>query len=362
MRLLKRAATAAEFLYSHLKNPSSHTYYPYDRRKSNLGIYFDNIRWMMRYGEINHFYYLYGLDRKDGRNFDDYLALRTFRRLRDRANLVMEIEGRKANCTCLLRDKFVFGKYLESLGFPTPEVIALCDRRSIMWLDTQKTEPFESLMRRDRINVFIKELLGECADGVYSVRTENEKLYLNERQVTIEELRKTIKDKCIIQERIYQHQMMNELYPHSVNTIRLVTAICGKEIIPLGAIIRMGVNGQCCDNLASGGVSAPIDLETGRLGKEGLFRPAFGRRTTHHPDTGVAFGNFQIPYFADAVQMAIRLHGFFYGIHSIGWDIAITNDRPAFIEGNDNWEIPTFQAYDRHFKKKFLAVLPKGRL
>ena len=360
MELLKRATTAAEFLYFHLKNPSSHTYYPYNQRKSNLEIYFDNLWWMMRYCEINHFYYLYGLDRKDGRNSDDYLALRTFRRLRDRANLVMEMGGRKANCTCLLRDKFIFGEYLKVLGFPTPEIIALCDKQSIMWLDTQKTEPLESLTQRGRIDVFIKELLGECADGVYSVRVENGKLCLNKRRVTIEELRKTIKDKCIIQERIYQHQKMNELYPHSVNTIRLVTVICGKEIIPLGAIIRMGVKGQCCDNLAAGGVSAPVDLETGRLGREGLFRPAFGRRTTHHPDTGVAFYNFQIPYFEEAVQMSKKLHGFFYGIHSIGWDIAITKDGPVFIEGNDNWEIPTFQAYDRSFKKKFLAVLPKG--
>jgi hypothetical protein len=60
--------------------------------------------------------------------------------------------------------------------------------------------------------------------------------------------------------------------------------------------------------------------------------------------------------------MSKKLHSFFYGIHSIGWDIAITEDGPVFIEGNDNWEIPTFQAYDRSFKKKFLAVLPKGRL
>jgi hypothetical protein len=360
MGLLKRAVTAAKFLYSHLRNPSSHTYYPHNQRKSNIEIYFDNLWWMMRYCEINHFYYLYGLDRKDGGNPDDYLALRTFRRLRDRANLVMEMGGRKANCTCLLRDKFVFGKYLKVLGFPTPEIIALCDGQSIMWLDTQKTESFESLLRRDRMDVFIKELMGECADGVYSIRTEDGKLYLNEQQVTVEELKKTIKDKCIVQERIYQHQKMSELYPHSVNTIRLVTAISGKEIITLGAIIRIGVNGQCCDNLAAGGVSAPIDLETGRLGKEGLFRPAFGRRTTHHPNTGVVFYDFQIPYFAEAVQKATRLHNFFYGIHSIGWDIAITKDGPVFIEGNDNWEIPTFQAYDRHFKKKFLAVLPKG--
>jgi len=272
----------------------------------------------------------------------------------------MEMGDRKANCACLLRDKFVFGKYLEVLGFPTPEIMALCDKQSIMWLDRQKTEPLESLTQRGRIDVFIKELLGECADGVYSVRSEDGKLYLNEQQVTIEELKNTIKDKCVVQERIYQHQKMRELYPHSVNTIRLVTAISRKEIIPLGAIIRMGVNGQHCDNLSAGGVSAPIDLETGRLDKEGLFRPAFGRRTTHHPDTGVAFCNFQIPYFAEAVRKATRLHSFFYGIHSIGWDIAITRDGPVFIEGNDNWEIPTFQAYDRHFKKKFLAVLPKG--
>ena len=30
-------------------------------------------------------------------------------------------------------------------------------------------------------------------------------------------------------------------------------------------------------------------------------------------------------------------------IYSVGWDIAITENGPLFIEGNDNWELQAIQ-------------------
>ena len=227
-----------------------------------------------------------------------------------------------------------------------------------MWLDTRQTEPLENLIKRDSLNVFVKELLGECGEGVYLLKIEQGKLYLNNKQATIEELKKMIKDKSIIQERIFQHPRLNDLYPHSVNTVRLVTARSTKQIIVLSAVLRTGANGSTYDNWSAGGIVLGINPETGRLYKDGFFNPAFGRRVQRHPDTGVKFEDFEIPFFAEAVQLAKALHKFFYGVHSVGWDIAITSSGPLFIEGNDNWGLQTVQIHDRRLKEKFLAALP----
>ena len=51
-----------------------------------------------------------------------------------------------------------------------------------------------------------------------------------------------------------------------------------------------------------------------------------------------------IPYFQEAVREAIKLHNVMYRCHSVGWDIAITENGPIFIEGNGLWEISLLQA------------------
>jgi len=352
-----------KFLYGHLCNQQANTFYPDAERKSHTAIIADNLRWMLKYHEINHFYYFYGLDRKNGVNESDFMGLRTFRKLRNQINMSGWIANRRTNYTCILRDKFVFGQYLGSLGFPTPKILALCDNESVTWFDSLKTEPLENLPRQKKVDGFLKEVLGECADGVFPLQVEQGKLYLDGREASIDKLQETMNGECIIQERVLQHDRLNELYRDSVNTIRLITARQDEKVIPLGAIIRTGTNGERRDNSAAGGISVGVKLETGELFETGIYQPGLGQTTKQHPNTEVKFAGFVVPYFAEAMQLAIEAHDFLYGVHSIGWDIAITQKGPTFIEGNDNWEIPTFMVYDSQFKDKYVATLPrkKGR-
>ena len=59
-----------------------------------------------------------------------------------------------------------------------------------------------------------------------------------------------------------------------------------------------------------------------------------------------------------AAEMAIRLHHFFYGLVTIGWDIAIAAEGPVFIEGNDWWDTRAMQAILGGFKRELLQALP----
>ena len=51
-----------------------------------------------------------------------------------------------------------------------------------------------------------------------------------------------------------------------------------------------------------------------------------------------------------------KLHGELYGIVTIGWDIAITENGPLVLEGNDNWDFRMFQAYYGGCKKRLLEL------
>ncbi len=105
-----------------------------------------------------------------------------------------------------------------------------------------------------------------------------------------------------------------------------------------------------------GGVIVNIDTDTGKLEKYGFMKSQYGTIMEMHPYTGIKFEGITLPYIKEAVAQAIRFHSFL-NLHSIGWDIAITESGPYFIEGNDNWEIDVQQnalhPLDVYFKKYF---------
>ena len=79
-----------------------------------------------------------------------------------------------------------------------------------------------------------------------------------------------------------------------------------------------------------------MDLETGVLGRgrtrgRGKFDP-----TSVIPGTDGSFVGFQLPYWADAKDLALRAAAFPWA-RAIGWDIGISERGPVLIEGNWRW-------------------------
>jgi hypothetical protein len=335
----------------------SQSYYPDISRKSKRKIYFENLWWLLRHQEINEFYYVYGFDRADSNDTCGYMDYLSFRKLRDRANSGAKMAFRHVDYRCLLSDKFAFAQYLTSLGFATPRILALCNSDSITWLDKEKSEPWDSLLNGEKCDCFLKDLTGQCAEGVYHIEAGDGYIRLNGKAAAIDDVRGKIKGMWFIQQRLFQHPQMAGLHPSSVNCVRLVTINKNGDIQPFSALLRIGARGACCDNWASGGILCGVDLASGKVSKYGFFKPGYGGRVERHPETGVVLEGFEIPHFKKAVDEALRLHRFLYGIHSIGWDIAIGESGPVFIEGNDNWEISMHQLHDGGLKRQFLDTL-----
>ena len=67
----------------------------------------------------------------------------------------------------------------------------------------------------------------------------------------------------IIEEVIRQHPEISAIYPHSVNTYRIVTVLRDGTAHVAYSFIRIGNGGQFVDNINAGGMAAPIDPETG---------------------------------------------------------------------------------------------------
>jgi hypothetical protein len=352
---LKNVFRACSTLLHLVKDPRYNTsYYPDAIQKSKSRIAVELIMWLLKHREINKFYYVYGLDVENGGRKKDILPYKTFRALRDKKNL--HPAGKNFNYASLLRDKFIFGQLLASLQVPTPKNIALLDREKITWLDTMHTMPLADLKNiKTVINGFCKQHTGLMGEGAFPLMISRGKFYSRNRELSMSAFRQIVDGEYLLQELIQQHPVMVRLHDASVNTMRVVTFHNRGCVDVFCATQRIGTNRKNVDNWASGGIVVSIDISTGRLGKFGFFKPGYsGGRVEVHPDSGVRFNGYELPYFQESLEMVSQLHRHLYGIHSIGWDIAVTPDGPVIIEGNDDWDGAIPMTVETDFKKRFL--------
>ncbi len=305
------------------------SYYPEKKHKSRMRQVYELICWKLKYGELNKHYKMYGFDvcdpEVDASSYLDYL---TFLRKRAEKNL----NGGDYTQVPLLRDKYLFWKYMNAFHMPVPEVFAI--RLNGVFYDNE-LKPISEDSLREKRDYFVKAIGGECGEFVRHIGSFQELcLFISECS----------DQDIILQARVSQHPEMSSLYPDAVNTIRIVTVMTENGPIVFSALQRIGT--KSCgerDNTSQGGFAVGIK-EDGSLMQFGFRKPSFGGRAPIHPDTGIVFAQFQIPHYQEALKTACKAHSLFYRIHSVGWDIAITEDGCSIIEGNDNWELQSFQS------------------
>ena len=344
------------------------TYYPEAERKSEREIFKDYIWFIREYGVIEPFYFTYGFDRVEmtrERIAKEYIT--PFRHFQKRINYLNFQNPRydsfhgKLTGRVIIGDKFLFNVFLERFGIPTPKVFLFVKDKAPLYIsplfDVDKSLSGEGQLKQFfsyDMDAFAKPSDGQLGKGVFSLKIIGGKIYVDNKETTKESLiSKILSTDYLVQECIYQHPKMAELCSSTINSIRLQTVMDKDGCVhPFGAGLRIGREGSSVDNWAKGGVFVGIDMEKGRLMEKGFLKPQFGTSTLEHPDTHMVFKNYDIPFYKEAESLAVKLHGFLYRCHSVGWDIAITEKGPVFIEGNGLWEISLVQAVHGGLKEK----------
>ena len=194
----------------------------------------------------------------------------------------------------------------------------------------QNNEIANSLFKNLSGKIVVKDSLGQCG---FDVEIVNAKDYTREGLIDY----MTSKKFDLAEDFILQHEAINKLSPSGLNTVRMMTMINeagGVDV--LGARMRITVNSHV-DNLASGNIACSIDLETGRIDGKGVYSDITKESVTHHPITGVELIGFQIPMWADIMETTKKIALFRPENRGVGWDVALTENGPDFIEGNHNW-------------------------
>ncbi len=327
----------------------------------------------MRYGRINTFFYCYGYDISTAKEQREFVHYSTFMRRREELN-----GADRHNCSCILRDKFYFAIFTQGIGLKEAGTLFYTLDGDLYDFRTKAKTNADAILALGDTKLFCKPLDGQCGEGIFVLQVKEGRMTIQDKEakrsgteatgevvVDGEGLRRRCSSgRYLFQSFVVQHRAMSSLHPSSVNTIRMVTARSPKDrqVHAILASLRIGTGDSVVDNFAQGGLVVRVDMETGYLLRYGLYKPNHGRKTAdgtivykeeEHPDSHIRFADFQIPYFQEAVQQAVYYHSMLPGLHSIGWDIAIGEDGPIFIEGNDNWEISLHQTYNGGARKVF---------
>ena len=218
-------------------------------------------------------------------------------------------------------------------------------KRNWMMIDDNNFSEFQNFFKKNKA-IIVKPIDESGGNGiekfVYSEDIDCKELYeklLNNKQFLIEECLK-------------QHPKMNELYDKSVNTMRMFTFL--KNGVPyfLQAVLKIG-NGGIVDNFSSGGMYTYVD-DTGYVYVEALDRA--DNIYSVHPISNHKIVGFKVPMFKEAIKMVKEAAKVVPEIAYVGWDVAITANGPALIEGNSYPGI--FQAKPSLLEKKE-GLIPK---
>jgi hypothetical protein len=150
----------------------------------------------------------------------------------------------------------------------------------------------------------------------------------------------------LVQPAVRNHPGLHDLTAGALSTMRLISwrnEVGDFEVTD--AILRMPVDpASPVDNFHAGGIAAPIDLATGRLGRAtDLGRGSEVVWFDVHPFSGAPIAGQRIPMWQEALELAARAHGKFHMHTVIGWDIAILENGPCIIEGNERPGVGTLQ-------------------
>ena len=91
-------------------------------------------------------------------------------------------------------------------------------------------------------------------------------------------------------------------------------------------------------NFSDGNLGAPVDPETGRLGPARFKDPAtIMNEHSRHPASDESIDDFVLPMWRDAVDLALEAHARLNDAPFVGWDVAISENGPLLIEGNQGF-------------------------
>jgi hypothetical protein len=265
----------------------------------------------------------------------------------------------------ILDEKRLFARHCRAHGLPAVP--------SLLELAPGEGDTVDATMIPEGGDLFLKLSDEGCGVGALLLRWTGEGDFADpsgarwsRADIAAEMRRRAAKHGVLLQRRLVSHPAIAAISGAGLSTMRLVTVRRPDGTIePLLAVYRLSTGTMPIDSFRLGGVTAPIDLASGRLGA------AMSRRSLapleRHPDTGNPIAGAVVPHWERVIELVLRAHASFPGLPTAGWDVPVLADGPVLNEGNSCWCVELVQMPHRRplgetiFPECFAAWAGLGR-
>lgn len=325
------------------------------QRKRRRERVLDLVKWYNKYGIVNKYYNKYGFDIKGLRDQKEYFETTV---------VADESERRPKEIynpyNIVTYDKWLFSAYMESIDPSLVVKTYYVIKDGKVFIPSNTNKKLADILKEMENNskLVFKIYDGLQGKGFFLVEKKNKEVIINKGEVSKKEFEEAVNSKkYIVQDYFVQSKEMSEICSSSVNTLRIVTTKFNDEVQVFSSVLRIGgSNSNVTDNFASGGILIGID-ENGNMMKYGYRKKL--PRVIKHPDSEFEFEGKKVPMFKEACNLCKKMHEYYPGHLSLGWDIAVGEDGLKIIEVNSNWDIPMMQIACGGLKERWEYVKNK---
>lgn len=326
--------------------------YQIGEEKSRFRKIIDLIKWQIRERDFNRMYYAFGLNVK-GKSLNEYMGRREFLKKKGKWENEMKRKMGAGNLEydVVTKDKFVFNCFLKANNIPCPKVYGII--KNNIFIDSNSKEIEIEKFLNINSEFVLKNITLEASEGVFVCKVNEEFIKMNEVSIKVEEFKQKLIGKiCIVQKIYYSHRNIRQINSSALNTTRIVTVMKNSKPGYLTGFQSFATGNASTDSWDKGSVYVGIDVENECLKKYGYFNLEDKNNsiTEKHPDSGIIFKGYEIPYLKDAVDLCIKTHNLLYFNFIIGWDVAITDGGPVMIEANEKPGMNVVQCVDGGLK------------
>ncbi|MFT3946711.1 MAG: sugar-transfer associated ATP-grasp domain-containing protein [Agriterribacter sp.] len=340
--MLKRVFYFADYLAfftKHLSFKAKDRFYKdfnFVKRKkkfSSFSLYKDIISSSLKYNITPLEFFTLRFYEKTEKERADYVSARALRRYQSLMNPTDKKD--------ILADKIKFlTHYKDFIGRKWSTLKILQENKALA----------QSFLDDEKGKIVLKNSRGRCGKQIKIVDSKN---------ITADDLLKLMESENydLLEEFIVQHDDMMKIAPSALNTIRVLSQIHNGEVEIISLCLKLSIAGYV-DNLMSGNIIMPVDLETGCVYNTAVYYDITKEEVNVHPRTGINIVGFQVPYWRESIAFIKKVALVIPENKSVGWDIAITNNGVVLIEGNHDWAYACQLAQRKGFRKTILKFMP----
>ena len=301
--------------------------------RSGVNLSFRHTLRAWRSGFTRSSYRMYGMEQSG--NPDDYIS--DYEALRQ-----MNING---SFTEMISNKLFFSLLMKEHGIPTPKIYGVIHKGFFYSTGPEGAmgpSEFLKAVSRPGERIVLKPLRAWHGHGLLMVAQNDSGFLINGESVTLDELIGIISkiDNYLAVEFVTQGEYGALLYPHTTNTVRVITLLDSDTSAPFIARVvqRIGTSRSYpVDNFKGGrgGLSAEVDPDSGELGLAAMADDE-GHLTWHssHPETNAGIKGAVVPHWGEIRRNILEYAGRLAFVPFIAWDIVPTLSGFSIIEGN----------------------------